>query len=320
MKKDVVLVTAYTPDDKRMGYLIELISFLSDHNKDIILLSHSPNIPEFVIKKCKYFTYSSENKLIDLDELRFFSSRETEFLSYGSKYMYPFVPSTFLAIYNMIYLGSVIAKSLQYDIVHYVEYDCDFDNIKLINFSNEKLSEGSDSVIILDDQNNMHGGFFSYKLNGFEFSDFIFDEDKMIEQLKNVVITEGFTQHFFLKNKKIFKIYYDQLENLGYKKTKYGRIRQNIPYVFPVSFDNRIKVIHDNWNPIVEKLVVVLNDEKVFRVETSPGTYNLIDVSNIEEVKKITLIVNDNIEKIYDFSSEEKKKNILSNSYLNMKK
>jgi hypothetical protein len=319
VKKDVILVTAYTPDDLRMQYLVDLIYFLSENNKDIILISHSPNIPEIIIKKCKYFTYSSENKLIDLEEIRFFSTRETEFLSFGSKYMYPFVPSTFLAIYNMIYLGSVIAKSLQYDILHYVEYDCDFDNINLINYSNQKLSEDFDSLIIVDDQNNMHGGFFSYNLNSFEFYDFIFDEDKMIRELKNVIITENFTRQCFLKNKKIFEIYYNQLDELGYKKTKYGRIRKNMPYVFPVLLEGRIKVIHDNWNPINEDLVIILNDEKVFKVKTHTGNYNLVDISKVEDVKKLTIIINDNIEKIYDFEDEQNKKIILSNSYLYFK-
>ena len=62
-KKDLILITAYTPDDIRKKYLENLLSSIDSNKFDILISSHS-NISEKAFNMCDYFIYNKENIIL----------------------------------------------------------------------------------------------------------------------------------------------------------------------------------------------------------------------------------------------------------------
>lgn len=313
--KEVVLVTAYTPDEERLRLLINLIIFLTENNKDVILVTHSTNTPEYIIKKCKYYLYSSENKLIDSPEVRFFSNRYLSELFFGSKLVSGY-RNTALAIYNMLYLGTSIAKNLGYEILHYVEYDLSLENLNLFNHTAGIIKSGYDVAYVSTGEEDLFGGFFTIDTKSFDFSELSYDENKLEEKLKKYLVVERMTKDYFFFGKKLYHIDYDYLAELGCNYTKYEHVKKDNPFVFPVFYQDYIQIVHDNQNISDEKLIVILNDNQIFTNCTNPGSFTLFPIGKIEEVKKITIMINDKIVKIYETDTPEKIDYIIQNSFV----
>lgn len=313
--KDVVLVTAYTPDDERLQLLIDCINFLFENDKDIILVTHSTNTPEYIQKKCKFYLYSSENKLLDSPETKTFYNRYSSDLFFGSKLVSGY-KHTALAIYNMLYLGMSTAKILGYDIVHYVEYDSRFKTTNLFDYSLDKLQEGYDVFYGKTPEGEMYGGFFSARLSSFDFSELVYDENKLIEEFKKHLVTERLTRDYLFAGKKIFTIDCEKLSNLGYALTQFIHFSKENPYVFPVLYEDYIQIVHDNQNSQDEKLLVILNDNQIFTGCTKPSSFVIFPISRVEDTKKITIMINDKLVSIYETDTEEKINHLIKNSFV----
>lgn len=316
--KDIVLVSAYTPDDERLELLIDTINFLSKNHKEIILVSHSTNTPQNIIKKCKYFLYSSENTLLNLEEMKFFMTEETNDFRFGSKLTHEYKYTT-LAIYNMLLLGSTIAKNLGYDIVHYVEYDSDLKGCEIFKLSNSKIAEGYDSVISVDEYGNMFGGFISLSLNSFTFQSLIYDENKLTEEAKKNVVTEIFTKNYFLKDKKTYEIRYNDLPSHGFNYCRFKHSKEKSYFVFPVMLNNQIQIVYSNHDEGINELVVLVNDEKIFKRVVNPNNYVIFPISDLENIRKISILINDKLISFFEMDDNDKKNKILSQSFINLK-
>jgi hypothetical protein len=317
--KEVILITAYTPDDERLGLLIDTVNFFHSNGKDIILVTHSPNIPEFIFKKCKYYLYSSENILLDSEDSRILMFRETNDLIYGSKLVHKYKFTT-LAIYNMIYLGSVIAKNLGYEILHYVEYDTKFRNLELIELASEKIKNSYESFLIAHEDGEIHGGYLSFNLNSYDYSNLIFKREELEREAKKFISTERFTRDYFFREKKIYYFPYSSINLYGYDSSLYQHtLKEKNFFVFPSFFDEKIQIVHDNQNNWDEELVVILNDNQIFKHVLNPGSFRIFPICNYEELEKITLLINNEIISTHVMDSIDLKEEILNKSTIRRK-
>lgn len=313
--KEVVLVTAYTPDDERINHLINTVNFLTENNYDVILINHSSNTPEYIIKKCKYYLYSSDNNLIDLFEARQFNHRYTKDLCYGSKLIDVYKHTT-LPIYNMLYLGMSIAKVLGYDILHYVEYDIILQNTNLLKHSSEIIKNGYDVFYIEHHEYELFGVFFTIKTSSKNFDELYYDETHLTNLLKKHFTTERITKDYFFSNKEVYKFDYNLLPEYGCNYAAYRHVKNDGIFVFPALFDDKIQIVHDNQNTSDENLLVIINDEHVFTHNTKKGTFTIFPVSEVESTKKITIIVNDELVSTYETDTKEKMDYIFQNCFV----
>ena len=317
--REVILITAYTPDEERLGLMIDAVNFFHSNGKDIILVTHSPNTPEFILKKCKYYLYSSENILLDSEDSRIFMFRETNDLIYGSKLVHKYKFTT-IAIYNMIYLGSMIAKNLGYEILHYVEYDAEFRNLKLIELASEKIKDSYESFLISHEDGEIHGGYFSFNLNSYDYSDLIFKREELEKEAIKLVSTERFTRDFFLRDKKIYCFPYSSINLYGYDSSLYlHTLNEKDSFVFPAFFDEKIQIVHDNQNNWDEELVVILNDNQIFKHVLNPRTFRIFPICDYEELEKIILLINNEVVSTYIMDSISLKEDILNKSIIRRK-
>ena len=164
--KDLILITAYCPDDYREGLLRNLVTSLKSHDLfDLMIVSHTP-IPLDIQKKVDFVLYDKKNEILtDWDMLNqpWFNPMNDRRIqsSFLSK------KNTHLAIWRMVILGFSNAKNLGYTKVHLMEYDCEINDPSELLDNSDQLSNYN-SVVYVEDkppiQSILFGGFQSLYL------------------------------------------------------------------------------------------------------------------------------------------------------------
>lgn len=118
--KDIIIITAYTPDFERENLLRNFVHGLDTTNFDVMVVSHS-RLPDDLYEKVNYFIFDRENELLTDIKDKFgawwsngeFKVHTTE--SRGFNHC--------LACYRLVHAGINAARDLGYVKAHVVEYD-----------------------------------------------------------------------------------------------------------------------------------------------------------------------------------------------------
>lgn len=137
--KEIVLISAYTPDQKRQDDLRTLIISLKDLNYRVCLATHT-STPQDIIDRCDYFLYDKENKVLYNPEIKYWYHHQTEhvkfnFVDYNS------ISTHMLPVFRMYLGGLSYLKSLGEEIVHMIEYDTIVKNREIWDKNVEILKE-----------------------------------------------------------------------------------------------------------------------------------------------------------------------------------
>lgn len=314
--KEIYLVCTYTPDNERIDMLNNIVNFLRSTGKDILLVTHSPNTPSNIISKCKYFLYSSENILLDEPEHKYFGYYYVGGREYGSKYFNPYKPTT-IAIYDMILNGLSLLKNIGYDIAHYVEYDCNFENDNTFKLFSEKISEGYDCCVFTGDVYDYHGGTMSFNINSFSNDELKIDVEKFLEWSKEIQVTEYITKNYFLKGKKVFEYSLEEARNNGYNMTNYAHSRKGLKMDSIFIENGKVFYFCNNNSGHDRTLSILINGSFVTEINVPTGTYLYKEIFQKELVKSILFIKENKIIEEFDFSTEEKINKFIRNTYIN---
>ena len=127
--KDLVMITAYCPDSKKIDKLRKLINQLYEFSDeiDIMVISHSP-IPIDIQDKVNLYLFDEKNELLtewDLINQPWFNPGNDRRIQSGLLTG----RNTHLTIYRMLILGLSLAKNVGYKKAHIVEYDSEISNI-----------------------------------------------------------------------------------------------------------------------------------------------------------------------------------------------
>ena len=120
MKKELFLITAYTPDNERGDLLRTLVNSVDRRIYDIMIVSHS-NVPNDLIDKVEYFIYDHNNLVLTDSEYKY-----QMFADMGVFKVYSTEVRAFnhaLAAWKLVVVGLNNAKIEGYEKVHSVEYD-----------------------------------------------------------------------------------------------------------------------------------------------------------------------------------------------------
>jgi hypothetical protein len=123
--KEVYLIGCHIDTPKQLSLLSELVGKLTDAGKDYIITSHTL-VPEFIIKNSVGFIYDSINPkyktwelerpnkyVIDYGSIRV----ESPYITYGRRDYYH------IGVLRLILNGLKYLSNLNYDVVHWIEYD-----------------------------------------------------------------------------------------------------------------------------------------------------------------------------------------------------
>lgn len=224
--REVFLIGCHITNELQLSYLSELVHKLKSAQKDYIIVSHT-QIPEFLTKDSKAYLYDSDNHIIPNHELGVknlfwfandsFRIKSTT-LGYGSHNNYS------IAVLNLFFRGVLLAKSMDYQLLHWVEYDFNIDlpesysNCGILNSSKFDMVAYKTNYNLEFDGfingavvNHIFGSFFTINIQSFNDKYFWIKKNILIEELKRFNFnTELFTQESIVESS---KIYFKDLSN-----------------------------------------------------------------------------------------------------------
>ena len=160
--KDLILIGDYSNTKEKKDLLLDLVNFFKENGKEVMISSHiAPE--EIILRKCDYFIYDKENKLLTDKKYIGYSSFSSQLVDLASKL--PVRQNTFLAVMRILFNGFTMAKTLKYDVVHYVEYDSKISSIKEFNENLNILRSSNYNAVGYFNQDWMSGNYLCIKSN-----------------------------------------------------------------------------------------------------------------------------------------------------------
>lgn len=297
--KDLIVIFAHCPTIDKKKILEDFLFSLQEKRKkfDLLLVSHS-EVSDLTTHLVDYFYLELDNKLLrdfNLTNKFWFKSGS---MSVYSSLVFPF--TTHLAIYQLLYFSLNFAKFKGYKKIHCIEYDINFNDLSLIDGVNSLLDQ--EDAVMFQDLNSkwVYGIYFAANINRFDFEDFIYNEEEIINQLKNSDsrMTETITPKIIIKDNSTIK-YLDISEiNLHSKTQKIDSHETNgIKWIVPVWQENTDNLLFFIYNESgVQKKIGVLVDDNYFKFNIKDkGIWSVHKIGNFDTAKEIRVYV-DNVE------------------------
>jgi len=317
--KDLILVTAYCPDEVRENTLRDCINSLSKFSQkyDIMIVSHTV-IPTDIQKKVNYCFYDSKNEILtdwDLLNQPWFNPNNDRRIqsSFLSK------KNTHLAIWRMMILGFSLSKNMGYNKVHHIEYDCNITN-SLEFDENSTLLDDYDSVIYIDNNDEnvdeiLLGSFQSYFIPTLSKFLINLDEEKIKEMIRvsSSKSPELMLQNILEEGGKVFRKNRNVLEKNGnYFGIIDGQVSSKfIPWAVP--FYDRLEdtigfVVWNTKNKNGVRHTIIINNEKVIQIqETLLEHWRMVNLGKFNDITHILVIENDEIRDKFLLTTDEEK-------------
>ena len=312
--KDLILITAYCPDDYRENTLRSLVNSLQNYTDlfEIMIVSHTA-IPIDIQKKVEYCIYDNKNEILtDLDLLNqpWFAPDDRRIQSsFLSK------KNTHLAIWRLMILGFSNAKNLGFSKVHHIEYDCEINEISEF-VENSVLLNENNTVVYIDRQDRiaevMFGSFQSYFVPKIHDMLIKLDEEKIKDLIRNAISKspEGMLYQLIKESGHVIEKDRNILEIKG---NKFGVVNsQSIdknPWSLPF-FDHLTQnVDFIVWNTTNEdglNYKVIVNNDKVIHIpNVMLKHWSIRYLGKLEEINSIIVLENDKIRDTFYINSEE---------------
>lgn len=324
--KDLILITAYCPDDYKEGILRNLVNSLNKYKDffDVMIVSHTV-VPSDIQKKVNYFFYDSKNEILtdwDLLNQPWFNPNDERRIqsSFLSR------KNTHLAIWRMMILGFSLAKNMGYKKLHHIEYDCEINNVSEF-FDNSNLLDEYDSVIYIDSKDTvddiLFGSFQSYFLPTIDTFLLELNEEKIIDMIRNSdsKSPELMLQNILTTGKRFYKKNRDMLNKNGNLFGIIdGQIGNNfIPWAVPFydRLDNSVGFVV--WNTKNLEGVyhnIIINNEKIINVPiTGINHWRLIYLGSIDEISSLLILENEKVRDKFDLTTSENKEIFKKSSF-----
>lgn len=328
--RDVYLVSGFSSDFERQNQLRILVKQLKDQGKTILLVDHKIT-PIDIVKMSDYYFYNKENEIINDPLYKYFSYYKSDDWEVWSKSQTP--GPTILPVLSNMFLGMTIAKNLNFDVCHYIEYDTEIPDSKIFDIINPKLKKYDVNGFFRDELRKGHTGgtdkegetgklmghIISFKLSSFSFKECNFDRNKILKDYKKYLPhVEYFLANTLFKNKKInrlpAKLALDKGVKFDLNKQIIGTTRSTI---VADQRDGIVKLFVKNLEKRKINLVWILNRAHTIEMNQIPNSFFIEDLCTIKDFKNIRFFVDDQLELKLDFTSEkEKKKYFIDNKFL----
>ena len=321
--KSLISVFNYSPDNERKQILHNLLLKLSSLRDrfDILVVSHS-GISELSLELIDYFYFDKNNELLtDFNLTNKFWFRSDEFVV-NSSLVYP--KSTHLAIYSLLYYTFNFAFHREYEKIHFIEFDINFESVDLINQVDFDLNE-NDTVIFGGGDNNewCFGVYFATTINKFSIDKFIYNKESILNQLSqsDSRMTERVTPVILCKGR---KVKYRKVCEINKESSQLNDEHNNsdLKWVVPVVKKNTNDLYFFIYNELGKKHIVDLfldNIHWFFDVTEGAGVWRLIPIGDISNTNEIFVFVDKKLVKTIKLNDMNRNDFKINNSliYLN---
>lgn len=314
--KDLILITAYCPDNNKLEKLRILVNQLYNFKDeyDVMLVSHT-SIPTDIQNKVNVYLFDDKNKILtdhDLLNKPWFDPDG------GGTILSSLITSknTHLAIYRMWIFGFSLAKNMGYKKVHQIEYDCEIINIDEFK-DNSKLLDKYSSIYYIEKkkgiQRILFGSTQSFNIDKLPISLLKYDEKEIKNLIRNAnsKSPEVITQQIIHDNGNYISKPSDILFKKGNKfatsNDDDGFNPWGIPYID--LNDREYKFIVWNTKKDLVTYKIIVNDNHLININNiSKGTWKIKTLGLEKNVFKIIVIEDDKVRNVFDLDSPKDKK------------
>jgi len=322
--KEIIYITDYSNTLEKQINLLNLIKSIDKKIYDICVSSHCI-LPEWIIELCDYYFYDKNNDLLYDPFLKPFKCYKTD--TFHIKYKPINTKSShLLAILRLNYSTLSFLKSLGYNKIHKIEYDCiikNFDEFK----NNSQLLDIYDAVLYFEEtfDNSIdnplwaYGSLFSFKLSSFSFKELLYNKQKILDILytknKEIFMTstdpgaysqEKTAYKLFWENKNSYKKSSTQLDpyiisNLySSVNPSFSDVENNIS-IFKK--DKKMWLYLNNISNKISHIQLIFDNHKIYKYSTPPSYWNLQTIEHVP-VESIQLIHNGKTIKTYNMKDK----------------
>lgn len=273
---DLLMVTAFCDNEKKLKSLENIINILRIQNFDILLSTHSI-IPNRIQKMVDIYIYDKENLILSDDEIRYKLFFKNENFTVHSNLATP--TSSIYAGRKLESLGINLAKHLGYKKIHKIEYDLLIESIDEIKNNSQLLNVYDVIYYTLDGTGNsfMPDSFWSLNLDKTpNFYNTYIQEDKMKFFYQNSALcSEDIIQNEFKTiNKKIKKI--SELNDQKIYLSNERRAKWFVP-IFNYETDSLFFFGYNETDR--EKEILIKTDSVEFLEKIPPRVWKLFEIS-----------------------------------------
>ena len=306
--KDIVLITAYTPDVERTDNLRELIKKIKSFGYDVCLSTHTPT-PQYIIDRCDYFIFDSKNEInTDRDITYWFTFTAVvnppsphftiEYKPYKTMATH-IVPIIRLVVGGLSYLKSLNAKK-----VYLLEYDSEILSDEIFKKMSMDLDVTPVSAFYEDSRNNKNlycfGPILGLNLDVVNPSMITTDDSDLVSLYreyfndKKLPSTEMVIYDYLWSN---YQITWNNISDFD-GSLRYDTSAGKSPYsnkntyIFH-TYKDALYFFCTNESSEVWKFDLIINDTNNVLI-SNPGTWvwrKLLESNDIEKLKNIKIIM-----------------------------
>ena len=314
--KDLILITNYSPDDKRQQLLRNLVNELNHDEFDIMIVTHS-FVPQDISDKIDFLIYEKENLLLTDIQYKYcmlystsdFTIRSTEVKKYNHG----------LAALRMVLTALPMAKNLNYVKVHHIEYDSEIKDIKEIK-ENSKLLDEYSAVWYKWDSFPFPTSPISFNLDKISEKWFNPSKELLLEFFRGIYSNTAEQYQMNLLNdggnfleKKMSDLVKNGIKiNLNSDVVKYE-------WVVPVyNVETKKLVLFSKASDETDKYEInlVINGSSFRTYSVLSNTWILNEIDDFEKINDLLIIVNNEVRNYLDFTKINKEEYISKNKII----
>lgn len=308
--KDLISVFAYCPDNRRKKILQDLLNQLQPIRDrfEIMVVAHSP-ISELSYDLIDHFYYDSNNELISDFNLTNKFWFTNHLFDINSTLVYPV--STHLAIYSLLYYTFNFSKFKGFNKVHCLEYDINLTDLNLLNDVNLTLDSYDTVMFKREGDGWLYGTYFAFTMNNFPEDYFLYDEEKILNQLRDseTKMTESITDKLLTPNGRTIKLEtLSKLDPTNVFQKVDNHMNNELLWCVPLcskSSDMMYFFVYNNKGS--EYDVDIIFNNKHLNIKTSClDCWYLEPLGDINDINEILVLVNKEIKKHIVLNNENR--------------
>ena len=319
MKKDLIIIVAYCPDQKRKDTLYQLLNDLQHFRDsfDILLTSHTI-FGDFFNDMVDYFYYDKENiVLTDLEYQQngWYSVNGSDIIWSSYINIGNYLPS----IYKILIPALSIAKSLGYNKIHKLEYDTRISNIDELH-ENSKLLDQYDYVIYKNPSTDyLSGNFMSFKMGGIIDLWKVFDLDSIKNLIKSSYpkTSELIIDKEIKKTRKYLEKDLSELKSKGIDSGKIISNKTNWSFPFFDYDGHFLRFLNVNYSLDPYLSEVIVNNKTYFNFgQIKQNCLQINDIDSFSNIKNITIMKDKKVYTHIDLENDSIREEFIKRNFL----
>jgi hypothetical protein len=298
-KKEVILVTAHVPDERRQKILRDLVSSIDKDLYDVVI-SANTQVPEDILRNSRYVVFDSTNELVyDFDKkIRFWYGNETFAITSTEVKEFNHI----VAAQRLVTNGLSWCKAAGYEKVHFLEYDSEIENYDVFN-ENSKILDNFSLVYYLHQDLGLYS---SYSANLKSLPDFWFDADqeKLYDFMKSdkEKIIEVYGYHCLLDSVNGHQRDLEKDYRRSVKSNLFNTDLDGYWSTVLVKDEDVFWWVNNLYPQDSIRSSIIVNDSASFETTLGVDGWNLQKIGKTQDVKNVKIFVEENLKREYDFT------------------